>query len=318
MIVIACPGQGSQTPGFLEPWLAGSDAKRWLREMSERIEIDLVKHGTVSDAETIRATNIAQPLIVAAGILSLNSINAELAKLDTATAAVVQQRLCFAGHSVGEITAAYGAGVFNALAALEFVAARSRAMQRCAGASATSMAAVLGAATPELQQRLEELQLTVANYNGAGQLVVAGALANVAKLVSDPPAKTRVIQLRVAGAFHTDAMAQARDELTQAKQEFLIEDPKVPLYTNRDGSVVDSGSAYLELLISQIATPVRWDLCMESLLQDGVSQLVELAPSGALSGLAKRAMKGVAISKISTPEDVKILVTKLTANAQND
>lgn len=313
MIVIACPGQGSQTPGFLEPWLQDPANRIWLDEVSALIGIDMVKHGTVSDAETIRATNIAQPLIVSAGILSLKQLRSELAELPEQTAQAVNDKLVYAGHSVGEITAAYGAGVFSAETALRFVAKRAAAMQECALAADTSMAAVLGGDRENVLTKLTEHNLTAANHNGAGQIVAAGDTAAVRALVADPPAKTRVIQLQVAGAFHTDAMAAARDQLAESASDFAVTDPAATIYTNSDGSVVASGAKYLELLISQVANPVRWDLCLAAFADSGVTQLVELAPSGALAGLAKRGLPGVQTVKIGTPADVKALVAQLAA-----
>lgn len=310
MIVITCPGQGSQKPGFLSPWVEVPEHRARLAEMSAAIGVDLLHHGTESDAETIKDTAIAQPLIVAAGILAIDALRAELT---AAGAAETARALQFAGHSVGEITAAYGAGIFDAATAMRFVAARSRAMQECALAHDTSMAAVLGGEMAELEPQLSQLGLTPANYNGGGQLVVGGSSAAVAELVANPPAKTRVIQLQVAGAFHTAAMAAAREQLQQLQGEFAVSDPAHKIYTNADGSTVSSGSEYLDLLVQQVASPVRWDLCMEAFAADNVTALVEVTPSGALAGLARRGLKGVPCHKIDTPADVAAVAAAMTA-----
>lgn len=310
MIVITCPGQGSQKPGFLSPWAEVPEYRARLAEMSAAIGVDLLRHGTESDAETIKDTAVAQPLIVASGILAIDALRSNLT---AAGAAEVVADLQFAGHSVGEITAAYGAGIFDAATAMRFVAARSRAMQECAQTHDTSMAAVLGGELAEIEPQLSDLGLTPANYNGGGQIVVGGSSAAVAELVANPPARTRVIQLQVAGAFHTAAMAAAQQQLQAIHSEFTVKDPAHKIYTNADGSTVSSGAEYLDLLVRQVASPVRWDLCMEAFAAGHVTALVEVTPSGALAGLARRGLKGVPCHKIDTPADAAAAAAALIA-----
>jgi [acyl-carrier-protein] S-malonyltransferase len=293
MIVIASPGQGSQKPGFLSPWLEYPGVADTLAGWSDAIGIDLVAHGSTSDADTIRDTQIAQPLIVAAGII---------------TGRMVQKRLddsphtVYAGHSVGEFTAAALAGVLSDSDALRLVATRGRAMAKAAALEPTGMAAVLGGDPDEVAADLGARGLFPANVNGAGQVVAAGARNLLEQLVSSPPAGTRVIALDVAGAFHTHYMASAVEALREAANGVEFSDPIAPLYTNRDGSIVSSGSEVRDGLIGQVSMPVRWDLCMEGFGRGGVTRLVELAPAGALVGLAKRALPGVETLKIDLPE----------------
>ncbi len=253
MIVVVCPGQGSQTPGFLTPWLEDPARAARLAELSAAADLDLAEHGTVSDAETIRDTKVAQPLIVAAGILTLEAL------FDGGRATGVGG---IAGHSVGEITAAAGSGVLDASEAMRFVAARGRAMADAAAEVATGMSAVLGGDEQELLARLAELGLEPANYNGGGQIVVAGALDALEQLKAEPPAGTRVIPLQVAGAFHTRYMRPAVDRLAEVAATLSPADPVLPLWTNRDGSRVESGATFVELLVGQVSSPVRWDLDM--------------------------------------------------------
>lgn len=301
MIVVSCPGQGSQKPGFLAEWLQDDAAKQWLTEVSDQIGIDLVKHGTESDEETIRSTEIAQPLIVAAGILAINALRDEIATLPAEQQEAINASLRFAGHSVGEITAAYGAGVFDAATAVKFVAKRAKAMQQCANANPSGMSAVLGGDPDSVTAHLESLGLAPANFNGAGQIVAAGSHDNLAALNDNPPEKARVIPLKVAGAFHTAIMAPARDELAATAAEFAVADPHHPIYTNEDGSLVTSGAEFQAKLISQVASPVRWDRCMDAFAEDGITALVELAPAGALVGLAKRSLKTTPAKRLDNP-----------------
>lgn len=296
MIVVVCPGQGSQTPGFLAPWLADPAYAERLARLSEAAGVDLATHGTVSDADTIRDTAIAQPLIVAAGLLTLDALlgDGRVARIGG-----------IAGHSVGEITAAVGAGVLREADAMHFVAERGRAMADAAALAPTGMSAVIGADEQALLARLDELGLEPANFNGGGQIVVAGALDALETLKAEPPVGARVIPLQVAGAFHTRYMRPAVERLAAAAAEnHDVSDPGVTLWTNHDGSRVASGTAFVDLLVGQVSSPVRWDRCMESFAEAGITGLIEVAPAGALVGLAKRALKGVPTVAVKTPDDL--------------
>jgi [acyl-carrier-protein] S-malonyltransferase len=295
VIVVVCPGQGSQTPGFLEPWIVDAGSKALLETLSESAGVDLLKHGTISDADTIRDTSIAQPLIVAAGILTLNAL-AETDHLSKTSG--------IAGHSVGEFTAAAGAGVLDATDAVRLVGIRGRAMADAAALVPTGMSALIGGDEAVIVAQLDALGLFPANYNGGGQLVVAGELSALAKLAENPPAGTRVIPLQVAGAFHTNFMRDAVETLREAAETVNTADPVKTLWTNKDGSIVTRGHDFRELLIGQVSSPVRWDKCMESFAAAGVTGIVELAPAGALVGLAKRGLKGIPTVAVKTPEDL--------------
>ena len=306
VIVIVCPGQGSQTPGFLEPWLENSDSKALLESLSAASHVDLIAHGTTSDADTIRDTAVAQPLIVAAGIVAFSALTAGI---DTSRIGGI------AGHSVGELTAAAGAGVLSADDAIRFVSVRGNEMASAAAREASGMSAVLGGDPDELLALCASLELEPANFNGGGQIVVAGALDKLAALSEAPPAKARVIPLQVAGAFHTRFMAPAVAPLREAAAALSVNDPSLDLWTNFDGTRVTSGSRFVELLVNQVSSPVRWDKCMESFLAHCVTGIIELAPAGALTGLAKRAMRGVPAVAVKTPEDLVAARELIAASA---
>ncbi|MGX5680278.1 ACP S-malonyltransferase [Schumannella luteola] len=295
MIVLVAPGQGSQSPGFLEPWLAEQRFADQLGAISESVGIDLVSHGTVSDADTIRDTRIAQPLIVAAGLLTLSALLADGRR---------EKIGGIAGHSVGEITAAAGAGILSETDAVAFVRERANRMADAAALEQTGMAAVLGGDEAALLERLAELDLSPANYNGGGQVVVAGALPGLAALAENPVAGTRVIPLQVAGAFHTRYMQPAVEPLAEFAAGLVPLDPTLPIWTNKDGSRVSSGQEFLDLLVGQVSSPVRWDKTMESLGDAGVTGIIELAPAGALVGLVKRGLRGVPTVAVKTPDDL--------------
>ena len=306
VIVVACPGQGSQTPGVLAPWLEDSTSRDLVASYSEVAGVDLVKHGTESDAETIRDTALAQPLIVAASLLALRALRA------TAPDAVIGG---IAGHSVGEAAAAAGAGILSETDALRFVRARALLMAEAAAAAPTGMSAVLGGDQDAVVEYISGFGLEPANYNGGGQIVVAGDLDALARLGEEPLRGTRVVPLQVAGAFHTRYMQSARDGLAEETAGFAAQDPTLTIWTNRDGSAVDSGSEFLELMVGQVASPVRWDLCMASFEQEGITGLIELTPGGALTGLAKRGLKGVPAVAIKTPDDLPAAVELLNAGS---
>lgn len=301
MIVIVAPGQGSQTPGFLEPWIADPAHRARLEQYSQAAGIDLVLHGTVSDADTIRDTSVAQPLIVAASLISAAAL------LDGRRDRVG----AVAGHSVGEFAAAALAGVMSETEALRLVRQRGLAMADAAAAVPTGMSAVIGGDVDALTARLAELGLEAANLNGGGQTVVAGELNNLAALAAEPVPGSRVIPLQVAGAFHTSYMGAAVDRLRAAAASIEARDPSIRLYTNRDGSAVDSGDRFVELLVGQVSSPVRWDACMASFAEDGVTGIIELLPGGALAGLAKRALKGVPTVAVKTPDDLATAIEML-------
>jgi [acyl-carrier-protein] S-malonyltransferase len=299
VIVVVCPGQGSQTPGFLEPWLADPGTRETLSSFSEAAGLDLEKHGTVSDADTIRDTAVAQPLIVAAGLIALRALR---------DAGMTGRIGGIAGHSVGEVTAAAAAGILSESDALQFVSERAVAMAQAAAAEPTGMSAVLGGDEDAVVAHITSFGLEPANFNGGGQIVVAGAVDALARLADEPLRGTRVVPLQVAGAFHTRYMQPAREYLAGAAGSFATNDPELRMWTNSDGSAVDSGARFIELVVGQVASPVRWDQCMASFAAAGVTGLVELAPAGALTGLARRGLKGVPAVAIKSPEDVPAAV----------
>ncbi|MER6631535.1 ACP S-malonyltransferase [Streptomyces sp. NPDC000987] len=295
MLVLVAPGQGAQTPGFLTPWLELPGAADRVAAWSDAIGLDLAHYGTQADADAIRDTAVAQPLLVAAGILSAAALG-DIS--DVAPGAV-------AGHSVGEITAAVFAGVLDDTSALTLVRRRGLAMAEAAAVTATGMSALLGGDPEVSVAHLEKLGLTPANVNGAGQIVAAGTLEQLAALNEDKPEGVRkIVALKVAGAFHTHHMAPAVDSLAEAAKELSPADPEVAYVSNRDGRTVTSGSEVLERLVGQVANPVRWDLCMETFKELGVTALLEVCPGGTLTGLAKRALPGVKTLALKTPDDL--------------
>lgn len=308
MIVVVCPGQGSQTPGFLAPWLELPTFKSSLLAMQEASGIDLVAHGTISDADTIRDTAVAQPLIVGAGVAALNALLDGRSAAEAGISGV-------AGHSVGEITAAVVSGVFDSETGIKFVNERGQAMAKAASLELTTMAAVLGGEQTDVEAKLAELELEPANYNGSGQIVAAGSAAAIAELQANPLAGTRVIPLQVAGAFHTRFMKPAVDVLSNYSKTIQINNPSLSLWSNNGGRLITSGAEFVDLMVNQVSSPVRWDLCMQAMVNAGVTAVIELAPAGTLVGLAKRAMPGVETLAVKTPENLEAALALINNHA---
>ncbi len=305
MIVVACPGQGSQTPGFLSPWLELDGARDRLEAYSDAAKVDLITHGTVSDADTIRDTQIAQPLIVAASLLTWHALGEAAGRAGGV-----------AGHSVGELAAIAATGVVSDETAMYLVGERGRAMAQAATEAATGMSAVVGGVEADVLAAIAEHGLQPANFNGGGQIVAAGALDALAQLAENSPRGARVIPLQVAGAFHTRYMGSAVEALRGAVATVTgAQAPATSLWTNSDGSVVADGQRALDLLVGQVSSPVRWDLCMQSFADNGITGLVELSPAGALVGLAKRGLKGTPTVAVKTPEDLEAAVALLNGVA---
>ncbi|GAB2860052.1 acyltransferase domain-containing protein [Nocardioides pacificus] len=297
MLVIVAPGQGAQTPGFLTPWLedpAFASRFEWLATVAG---LDLVHYGTEADAETLRDTRIAQPLLVASGLVAALELFPHPADAFSRIGAV-------AGHSVGELTAAAGARAISAEQAMVLVRERGRAMAEAAAVTETGMTAILGGDREEVLAALASHGLTAANDNGPGQIVAAGTTQQLAALAEQPPTRARLMPLSVAGAFHTTHMEPAVGHLANLARSVSTHDPRTALISNRDGQVVHDGREALARIVGQIASPVRWDLCMEAMQDLGVTGILEMPPAGTLTGIAKRALKGVETFALKTPDQL--------------
>lgn len=290
MLAILAPGQGSQTPGMLSSWLEDSQIREMVVEISEAIDLDLIQLGTTADADEIKDTAHAQPLIVAAGLMSAHALGA------------AGSFSFVAGHSVGEITAAAIAGVLNPIDAMKLVRTRGIEMAKAAGVTPSGMAAVLGGDRHAVLHAIADLGLVAANENGGGQIVAAGDLDSLALLA---PEGARVRPLAVAGAFHTSYMQQAIVPLHALASTISPIHPLVGVLSNKDGAVIADGAEVLNRIVNQIANPVRWDLCMETLVSLGVTGVIEIAPAGALVGLIKRAAPSIEQFALKSPDDLE-------------
>jgi [acyl-carrier-protein] S-malonyltransferase len=291
---------------MLAPWLELPGVAEQVAEFSELAGLDLHRLGTTADAEEIKDTAVTQPLIVALGVIVAGRL-----RLDSSAERVV------AGHSVGELTAAAVSGALAPADAVAFAARRGAAMAAACELTPTGMSALLGGDPDEVAAGIEAAGLTAANRNGAGQIVAAGALPNLAALAESPPAGARVRPLSVAGAFHTHFMAPAEAELGDYVATLPTSDPRPILLSNADGSAVDTAAELIARLVRQVTLPVRWDLCLRTCLDLGVSAAVELAPAGTLTGIAKRELPGVELLAVKSPADLDAALTMIDSAPQH-
>jgi len=290
MLAIIAPGQGSQTPGMLSAWLKDSTLRDTCAAWSLEIGSDLLTLGTSADADQIKDTANAQPLIVAAGLLSFKALGV--------TPSVV------AGHSVGEITAASLATIISESDAMKIVQARGVEMAKAAAMTPAGMSAVLGGDREAVVAAITAAGLVAANENGGGQIVAAGSLEGLEKLAANPPEGARVRALAVAGAFHTSYMQPAIEALRVLAASTHVHDPIAAIISNKEGARVTSGREFMDRIVAQIANPVRWDLCMSTLKSMGVTGVIELAPAGTLVGLLKRAEPSIETFALKSPDDL--------------
>jgi [acyl-carrier-protein] S-malonyltransferase len=295
VLIITAPGQGAQTPGFLVPWLELPGVREQLGAWSRIAGCDLIRCGTTADSEEITDTAVAQPLLVAAALAAAGQL------LTTPGAPGPD---IAAGHSVGELAAGAIAGALSPEDAIRLTGIRGRAMAAATATEPTGMTAVLGGDEEAVLASIAEHGLTPANVNTAGQIVAGGTVEQLAAFAARPPAGARLRALRVAGAFHTAHMAQAVATLAAAAAETVVKDPVIPLLSDADGGVLTSGPAWLDRVVAQVAAPVRWDQCMATMADLGVTGFIELPPAGTLTGLAKRGLPGVELLALKTPDQL--------------
>ena len=291
MLAIIAPGQGSQTPGMLNSWIQDPALKELIATWSYAIGLDLLHLGTNADADEIKDTANAQPLIVATSLLGAHALG-------------IKQFAFTSGHSVGELAAAALSGAISEIDALRIVRTRGIEMAKAAAASTAGMSAVLGGDRAEVLSAIAALDLVAANDNGAGQIVAAGDLGSLSQLGENPPAGARVRALAVAGAFHTPFMQPAVEPLRTLTSSIATQNVLIQVISNKDGQVITAGTEVLNRIVNQIANPVRWDLCMETMKSMGITGVIELPPAGTLVGLLKRAASEIETFALKSADDL--------------
>jgi [acyl-carrier-protein] S-malonyltransferase len=279
---------------MLSSWLQDDDSLNLIKQFSEICEIDLLELGTTADQSEVTATNNAQPLLASLAFLSAKNLTWEK-----------YQGIIFSGHSVGELSACSLAGFYSMQDAMQLVAVRGNAMAEAAMSSqATGMSAVLGGKKEDVLEHIQKYNLVPANVNSEGQIIASGLLTDLERFAQNPPGSTKVRKLDVAGAFHSEFMKPAEVKLAQKFNQITLNEPGFRYISNKDGGVVTESSDLKNRLVSQISSPVRWDMCQATMKDLGVTGMLELAPGGVLTGIAKREMPGVELFAIKSPEDI--------------
>lgn len=273
---------------MLEPWLALPGASERLARWSDLTRLDLVTLGTTATDEVVRRTEVTQPLLTAAALLSGRAV------LRDGTPDLV------CGHSIGELSAAALAGVLSDDEAVVLAAERGRLMAEAAAVRPTGMVALLGGQVDETDYQAAGLEL--ATVNVAGQVVLGGPLEALDAWT--PPAGVRARRLEVAGAFHTSAMASAVEGFAALVAGLDPADARCDILANADGAALRSGREVLDRLVGQLTRPVRFDLCLAAAAT--ATEAVELAPAGVLKALMKRALPDVPVNALRTPADLLV------------
>jgi [acyl-carrier-protein] S-malonyltransferase len=276
---------------MLNSWIQDPALKELIATWSYAIGLDLLHLGTNADADEIKDTANAQPLIVATSLLGAHALG-------------IKQFAFTSGHSVGELAAAALSGAISEIDALRIVRTRGIEMAKAAAASTAGMSAVLGGDRAEVLSAIAALDLVAANDNGAGQIVAAGYLGSLSQLGENPPAGARVRALAVAGAFHTPFMQPAVEPLRALTSSIATQNVLIQVISNKDGQVITAGTEVLNRIVNQIANPVRWDLCMETMKSMGITGVIELPPAGTLVGLLKRAASEIETFALKSADDL--------------
>ena len=220
-----------------------------------------------------------------------------------------------AGHSLGEYSAHVAAGTLEFADAVRLVRNRGRYMQDAVPVGVGAMAAILGLDEAGVNKACEEAAqgevVSAANLNGAGQIVIAGTAAAVARAGERARAlgAKRAIPLTVSAPFHCALMKPAELRLTPELHAVPTRDPRVPVVANVDAEPKRTAAASIDALIKQIASPVRWEDVVQRLAKEGVTRYVEVGPGKALSGMIKRIVSGATIQNVEGPDDLATLET---------
>ncbi|MFF7654498.1 ACP S-malonyltransferase [Streptomyces sp. NPDC007983] len=292
------PGQGAQQAGMGRAW---RDTASWplADEISEHTGVDVGELLLTADDDTLRRTDLAQLAVFAYQVI---------VHREAATAGLLGEVAGCAGHSLGEYTALYAAGALPLAGAARLVAARGRAMRRCAERSPGTMAAVvrLGLAAVEAltgRVRAEGPEVWVSGVNAPGNLVVSGTAEGVDRLAAlAAESGGKVIRLAVGGAFHTPLMAAAADELRTALAAVEFAPAHTPVVANVDARPHRGDGGWRDRELAQLTSPVRWEDSVRTLEDElGCARFVELGPGRRLTGMIRRIAADATTVPVESP-----------------
>jgi len=314
------PGQGAQHVGMGREVCDKLPAASDLFEEAEKITgLPIRTLCFEGPEEALARTDIAQPAIftVSAALLAAREHYLSPERLAADTPAYM------AGLSLGEYTALYAAGAIDFQTGLGLVARRGALMQQAAEAVPSGMVSVLGlnaARARELCEAARDGQvLTCANFNCPGQVVLSGQIdaCRRAKELAGDFGASAAVELKVAGAFHSEIMAPAARQFARALQAVDFAEPKVPVVANVDARPAASGDEIRAKLLAQLVSPVRWAQSMEFLLAGGVRTFLEIGPGKVLRGLMRRIDRKAACTCVNSLDAVEKLCRTGAGNPQS-
>lgn len=304
------PGQGAQQPGMGQALAAGSAAAaETFREADRASELPLSEICFAGSADDLARTEITQPAILAVALAAFRSFRERGGSPPSAAA----------GHSLGEYAAHVVAGTIAFPDAVRIVRARGRFMQEAVPEGDGAMAAVLGLSREPLEDACREAArddvVACANFNGPGQIVIAGHARAVERACAAALARgaKRTVPLAVSAPFHCALMEPAAVRLAEVLDAVPFSDPAVPVYTNADAGPVTKGPAARDALVRQVASPVRWEEEVTRMAADGLDTFVEFGPGRVLSNLVRRIVDGAAVVSVSEPQGVEAALALVAA-----
>jgi [acyl-carrier-protein] S-malonyltransferase len=279
-IAYVFPGQGAQFVGMAKELLEKNpEFESYFSKANEILGFDIKKIMLEGTMEELTQTDVTQPAVFIHSVLtamSQSNFNPSMV----------------AGHSLGEFSALVANKTLSFEEGLKLVSIRANAMQKACEANPSTMAAVLGmedAKVDEICQSIDEV-VVAANYNCPGQLVISGSMKGVeiaSEKLKEAGAK-RVLPLKVGGAFHSPLMESAKEELKQAIEAAVFNEPICPIYQNFTAKSHSQPAEIKQNLIDQLTGSVKWTQCVENMIADGATKFVELGPGSALIGMIKK------------------------------
>ena len=301
------PGQGAQLIGMGKDFYESEPvAKQYFDDADKIVGYDLAKICFEGPQEKLDSTTVSQPAIFTTSVAILEVLKAKGA---------IKPANVTAGLSLGEYTALYAAGLISFEEGLKLVQKRGQAMQAAADASKGSMVSIIGLEQDAVEKLCASAAqgelLSCANFNCPGQIVITGSVdaCKRALTLAEKCGAMKAIELKVAGAFHSEMMKPAAEELKKALGQSHIDDPgEISIIANVDAEYYRNKEQISQGLVRQLTGAVLWQKCMERLLADGVTRFYEIGPNKVLMGLMRRIHRRADIVNISSVAGMKELI----------
>ncbi|HEX7168255.1 MAG TPA: ACP S-malonyltransferase [Acidimicrobiales bacterium] len=300
-IAVIFPGQGAQAPALGTPW-TGHPSWALVERAEKAAGQPLAPLLLEAPAASLTRTREAQLVVFLASLLAWDAAEPSIRAAGDVVA--------FAGHSLGQVTALVAAGALSFDDGCRLAVARAGHTQAAADARAGRLAALLGATTDQAEAACQAApgECWVANDNAPGQVVVGGTPEglDVATAKAKELGVKRVVALNVGGAFHTPLMQPAAEAFAADLAATTFTDTITPVVSNTDGRPYTDAGGWPGRLVDQLVTPVRWAATMPALVDLGATAFVEVGPGTTLTSMAKRAVPGVSLHNLATPNDLPL------------